>query len=134
MRRAKMKRFGLAAAAALGWASAALAASPKVMTIPAAVASTSRTPDNVKLDGSRKPAGVLAFFGLRRGMQVLDVFGANQYWAEIMVPVVGPTGHVTVWQPTQFLKDDRRNGFNAFAAAQGNVSLIASPFEAPDLP
>ena len=38
-------------------------------------------------------------------MHVLDLFGANAYWAEIMAPVVGPKGHVTVWQPTQFYSD-----------------------------
>jgi predicted methyltransferase len=103
-------------------------------SVAAAIASSTRTPDNVKLDESRKPAELLRFFGLSRGMQVLDLFGANQYWAEIMAPVVGPNGHVTVWQASQFLKDERRKGFEEFAARQGNVSLIASPFEAPNLP
>ena len=104
-------------------------------TISAAVADTgNRTPDNVKLDESRKPAEILQFFGLRKGMQVLDVFGANKYWSEIMAPVVGSAGHVTVWEPTQFLSDKNRGPFEEFAAKAKNVSMIASPFEAPDLP
>jgi predicted methyltransferase len=103
--------------------------------VAAAVANTAaRTPDNVKLDEGRKPAELLRFFGLRKGMQVLDMFGANKYWAEIMAPAVGPRGHVTVWQPTQFLTDKNRGPFEAFAARQTNVSLISSPFEAPNLP
>jgi predicted methyltransferase len=102
--------------------------------IASAVASTTRTPDNVKLDESRKPAELLRFFGLSRGMQVLDLFGGNRYWAEIMAPAVGPKGHVTVWQPTQFLNPERQKAFDEFAARQGNVSLISSPFEAPKLP
>ena len=53
-----------------------------------AVASPGRTPDNVKLDESRKPAEVLQFLGLRSGMNVIDIFGANKYWAEIMAPAV----------------------------------------------
>jgi len=123
--------------------SLALAATPVIAKTPAKPASTiaasvadtaDRTADNVKLDESRKPAEILEFFGLRKGMQVLDVFGANKYWAEIMAPVAGPTGHVTVWEPTQFLTDKNRGPFEAFAAKQKNVSLIASPFEAPDLP
>lgn len=102
--------------------------------IAAAVAAKDRTADNLKLDEGRKPAQLLEFLGLKPGMKVLDLFGANQYWAEIVAPSVGPKGHVTVWQPTQFLKDERRKGFNEFAARQKNVTLISSPFEAPNLP
>jgi len=101
--------------------------------IAAAVAAPARTPDNVKLDEGRKPAEVLAFFGLKRGRKVIDMFGANQYWAEIIAPVVGSRGKVTVWQPTQFMNDDRRKKFAEFAKRQKNVSLISSPFEAPEL-
>jgi predicted methyltransferase len=116
----------------------ALAITPNVAAaapadVAAAVAAPGRTPDNVKLDEGRKPAEVLNFFGLRKGSQVIDMFGANQYWAEIMAPVVGPRGKITVWQPTQFLNDDRRKTFAAFAKRQKNVSLISSPFEVPAL-
>lgn len=104
-------------------------------TLPAAVADTAnRTPDNVKLDESRKPAALLQFFGVKAGLQTLDMFGANKYWAEIVAPVVGPKGHVTVWQPTQFLSDKNRVPFEEFATRAKNVTLISSPFEAPDLP
>ena len=68
----------------------ALAAPADVRTAVAAVAA--RTPDNVKLDEGRKPAELLDFLGLEQGMRVLDLFGANRYWAEIMAPAVGPTG------------------------------------------
>jgi len=67
-------------------------------------------------------------------MQVLDPFGGNKYWAEIVAPAVGPKGHVTIWQPTQFLGDKNRASLEEFAAKQPNVSWISSPFEAMDLP
>jgi predicted methyltransferase len=102
--------------------------------IAAAVSAIDRTPDNVKLDEGRKPAQVLQFLGLRRGMHVLDLFGANAYWAEITSPVVGAKGHVTVWNPTQFYSDKRKQAFEAFMAKHPNVSIVTSPFEAPDLP
>jgi predicted methyltransferase len=51
-----------------------------------------------------------------------------------MAPAVGLKGHVTVWHPTQFLNEKRKADFDAFAAKQGNVTLISSPFEAPHLP
>lgn len=99
--------------------------------IAAAVADQSRSAENVKLDESRKPAEVLRFFGLKPGMHVIDMFGANRYWAEIIAPVAGPYGSVVVWQPAQFLNDERRTQFAEFAARQPNVALISSRFEQP---
>lgn len=115
-------------------APAAPVAEPAADPIAAAVANPARTADNVKLDESRKPVQVLQFFGLKPGMDVLDLFGGNAYWAEIMAPVVGPQGHVTVWDPTQFYKDDTKTAFEAFEAKNPNVSIVVSPFEAPKLP
>lgn len=102
--------------------------------VAAAVAATAaRTEANVKLDADRKPAEVLTYLGLEKGMRVLDMFGANQYWAEIFAPAVGPDGFVTVWQPNQFLNDKRRATFAEFAGRQKNVVLLNSPFEQPSI-
>jgi len=132
MRLAKSVALSLVLAATPLAAKTAVQQPANVAAVVAATAD--RTPDNVKLDESRKPAELLSFFGLRQGMQVLDMFGANKYWSEIIAPAIGPAGHVTVWQPTQFLTDKNRPPFEAFAAKHANVSLISSPFEAPDLP
>jgi predicted methyltransferase len=99
-----------------------------------ASAAPARSADNVELDSSRKPTEVLKFLGLKPGMHVLDLFGGNRYWAEIMAPVVGASGHDTVWEPAQGLSDKDKAGFAAFAATHPNASLIVSPMEAPDLP
>jgi predicted methyltransferase len=101
-------------------------------TITAAVANPSRDGDNVKLDQSRKPAQVLSFLGLKRGMQVLDLFGSNRYWAEIIAPVVGPNGSETVWEPSQFYSDKAKAAFAPFAATHPNVKLIETPLQSPD--
>jgi len=62
----------------LALAAAPLAGKPAApVTIAAAVAAPDRSPDNVKLDAGRKPAQVLQFLGLKPGMHVLDLFGAN---------------------------------------------------------
>lgn len=45
-------------------------------------------------DPDRKPAQVLAFFGIEPGMQVLDVSAAGGYYSEVLADVVGPTGKV----------------------------------------
>lgn len=109
-------------------------AAPGTPTIASAVAASDRSADNVKLDAGRKPAEVLTFLGLKPGMHVLDLFGGNAYWAEIMAPVVGPKGHDTVWEPTQFYNDKTKASFAAFAAKHPNVSIIDSPLGAPNLP
>ena len=121
--------FLIAATLSLALPAPALAAPADVA---AAVANTAaRTPDNVKLDESRKSADILQFFGLQEGMNVIDMFGANLYWAEIMAPAVGPYGSVVIWQPTQFMNDKRRAAFAEFSARQPNVALISSGFENP---
>ena len=101
--------------------------------VAATVAAPGRTPDNVAMDEARKPAELLRFLGLEKGMRVLDMFGANLYWAEIIAPAVGPKGMVVVWQPSQFLNDKRRAGFAEFTARQRNAALISSPFQTPAL-
>ena len=131
MRMMKSIALALALAGTSLLVTTAAAAPP---TITAAVAAPGRSDDNVKLDAGRKPAQVLQFLGLRSGMHVLDLFGANAYWAEITAPVVGPKGHVTVWQPTQFYREKTKASFEAFAAKHPNVSIVTSPFEAPALP
>jgi predicted methyltransferase len=132
-----MRTLIIPIAAALAFAaptvSAAAPASAPI-TVSAAMASPDRRPDNVKLDAGRKPAQVLNFLGLRPGMKVLDLFGGNGYWAEIMAPAIGPKGHDTVWQPTQFFGDKGKAYFDGFIAKHPNVSLVTSPFEAPNLP
>ena len=129
-----MRHFIIASVAALSIAAAPAATPPKPLTISAAVAAHDRTPDNVKLDAGRKPAQVLQFLGLKQGMNVLDLFGANAYWAEIEAPVVGAKGHVTVWQPSQFYREKGKAAFEAFAAKHPNVSIVTSPFQAIELP
>lgn len=128
----KMWRAMTAVMIAAGTPVAAEAAPARIGQAVAATAQ--RSPDNVALDASRKPAELLKFFGLRRGAKVADMFGANGYWAEIIAPAIGPRGTLTVWQPTQFLNDERKASFAAGAGRNRNVVLISSPFEAPDLP
>ncbi|MDP9422658.1 MAG: methyltransferase [Pseudomonadota bacterium] len=126
-----MRAYFLAGLLALAAPAAAWAEPADVAASVAATAA--RTEANVKLDEGRKPAEVLTYLGLEKGMRVLDMFGANQYWAEIIAPAVGPDGFVVVWQPNQFLNDKRRATFAEFAARQKNVLLINSPFEQPSI-
>ena len=124
--------FWIAAVVAL--AVSAVPAQAEPANVAAAVANTAaRSEANVKLDEGRKPVELLSFLGLERGMHVLDMFGANRYWAEIIAPAIGPEGTLIVWQPTQFINDKRKAEFAELAAKQRNVALIITPFEAPRL-
>src|SRR4051812_6159475 len=128
-----MRTFKLAALLLLTATPLAAAAAP-APNVAAAVASSGRSADNVKLDESRKPAAVLEYLGLRPGMSAIDLFGGNRYWAEIMAPVVGPKGHVLVWEPSQFTDADAKKAFAEFKAKNRNVSMVSTPFEALSLP
>ena len=122
--------LGLALASVTVPASAA----PAPVTVAAAVASPGRSADNVKLDESRKPAEVLQYLGLKKGMSVIDLFGGNRYWSEIIAPVVGSKGHVVVWEASQFSDPASEKAFDAFKAKSPNVTLVSTPFEALSLP
>jgi predicted methyltransferase len=129
-----MRFSSLAALSLILAATPATAFAAPAGTVAAALASPDRRPDNVKLDEGRKPAAVLQYLGFKPGMHVLDLFGANGYWAEIMVPALGPKGRDTIWQPTQFYGPRGKTYMEGFAAKHPNVTVISSPFEAPDLP
>ena len=65
-------------------------------------------------------------------MRVIDMFGANRYWAEIMAPAVGPTGQVIVWQPDPVHQRQAQAPSSPRSRPRpANVALISSPFEAP---
>jgi predicted methyltransferase len=128
-----MRHFNAFALSLLLTATPLLAKAPvqAQVSLAAAVGARDRSPDNVKLDDGRKPAQVLSFLGLKPGMHVLDLFGGNAYWAEIVAPVVGPNGHDTVWEPTQFYSDKTKASFGTFMSKHPNVSIVSSPFEDP---
>ena len=72
-------------------------------TVTAAVADPRRPIDQVKLDPARKPAQLLAFAELKAGDRVADFMSGNAYFTRIMSDVVGSTGHVYAFLPTEQL-------------------------------
>lgn len=117
------------AAVALASPIAAKQAKPDLV---AAVASPGRPADDVKLDEGRKPAEILAFMGLKTGDQVADIMAGNGYYTEIMARAVGAKGHVTAYDPVQFLDGDEKAAaaWKALIGRQANVTHTAYPFEA----
>jgi predicted methyltransferase len=82
----------LAVAACTGSPSDDLAAAEA--NIAAALADPARPAADRARDATSRPAEVLAFLGLARGMRVLDVNAATGWYTEILARVVGPAGHV----------------------------------------
>ena len=55
-------------------------------------------------DADRKPADTLAFFGVEKGMTVVDVVAAGGYFTEVLSIAVGPGGKVYMQNPPAMLK------------------------------
>jgi predicted methyltransferase len=68
-----------------------------------ALADPRRPAAQVSLDAARKPAQLIAFAQLKRGDRIADFMPGNAYFTRIMSDVVGDTGHVYAFLPTEQL-------------------------------
>ena len=68
-----------------------------------AIADPRRPAQQVRLDAARKPAQLIAFAYLKRGDKIADFMPGNAYFTRIMSDVVGDTGHVYAFLPTEQL-------------------------------
>ena len=66
-------------------------------TVQQALQNPARTDKDREMDPKRKPSEVLAFFEIKPGMKVLDVFGGGGYYSEILSYLVGEHGAVTLY-------------------------------------
>lgn len=98
----------------------------------AAIAPQGRSPSDVRLDASRKPAEVLAFAGIKAGMHAADIMAGTGYWTEIMARVVGPKGRVVAYEPAQFMPtdDEGKAVWAGLIARNPNVTQTPYPFQA----
>jgi predicted methyltransferase len=88
-------------------------------------------PDTEKaLDSTRKPNEVLAFYGVKSGDKVADIFAARGYYTAILSQVVGPRGmvHAVVSAARPELTERIKNP--KFA----NVRLVEGPLDKLALP
>src|SRR5437764_7000306 len=58
----------------------------------AAVAASSRAPENKARDSARHPAATLEFWGLRPGQTVIEIAPGGGYWSEILAPYAKKNG------------------------------------------
>lgn len=101
----------------------------------AAVSAPGRAASDIALDEVRRPAEVLRWMGLRRGMRVLDYFAGSGYYTEIMARAVGPTGSVTAWNTPFFnSRPAVRDALAAIRQRQPNTAMLSSPTTALSFP
>jgi predicted methyltransferase len=70
----------------------------------AALNSPTRAQADRDRDADRKPAELMNFFGVARGMTALDLIASGGYTTEVLAVAVGPTGKVYSQNPPAFLK------------------------------
>lgn len=83
-------------------------AAPQPATVAAvdyqtAVAAPGRLAEDREQDAQRKPAEVLAFFGVQPGMAVLDLYSGAGYFTHLLAAIVGPSGRVVAHNNTPYL-------------------------------
>lgn len=109
-------------------AACATIATPQDYTF--ALGNPERPQSEKELDAARKPAEVLAFYGVKRGDKVADIWAARGYYTAILSQVVGPQGVVYTVNPSsrQEINDRwKKPGYE-------NVKIVDGPFENVALP
>jgi predicted methyltransferase len=86
----------------------ATAAQPKAFEVPkpvqALIDSKDRTPADRALDAGRHPGELLAFYGVKPGMKVAELFAGGGYTSELLARAVGKRGQVYA-QNNKFILD-----------------------------
>lgn len=99
------------------------------------LASPVRTDEDRARDVARQTAITLDFTGVRHGWKVADMIIGGGYFTRAFSAVVGPEGHVTAWQPDEFIGFQASYGEALTAAdALPNVDGVHSAIGAPVLP
>ena len=135
-----MRRSLLIAASALvALSSTAFAPAPppvqEASSYAAALADPVRTVEDRARDEARHTADTLAFARVRPGQKIADMIIGGGYFTRVFSAAVGAEGHVTAWQPEEFVAFDAGYGQAVTDAdALANVDGVRSPLGAPEFP
>ena len=115
---------GLAAISLVGCAATSTPNYSAILT------NTNRPQAERNIDAVRKPNEVMAFFGVKDGQKVADIFASRGYYTAILSQLVGPQGIVYSANPAprQELHDRLKQ------PGMGNVRMIDGPFDKLALP
>lgn len=129
----KARIRGWPVAVLLALLSAGCATRPAAPDFQALVANPDRSDADRATDVRRKPAQLLAFYGVRPGMTVLDLSAGAGYNTELLARAVGASGRV-YGQNTRFFLDNFVKGRfdeRLRKPAMKNVAALAREFEDP---
>ncbi|WP_424671317.1 class I SAM-dependent methyltransferase [Candidatus Binatus sp.] len=107
---------------------------PKVITD--AINSPDRPAADKALDAGRRPDQMMAFYGIKPGMKIADIFAGGGYMTELYARIVGSTGTVYSQNgpfPEQFKKSEDTWNERLKEPALRNVVKVSKPFDAPDV-
>lgn len=95
-----------------------------------ALGNPERPESEKQLDAARKPAEVLAFYDVKRGDKVADIWAARGYYTAILSQVVGPKGVVYSVNPSsrQEINDRwKKPGYENVKTVDGPIENVALP-------
>ncbi|MDO8433686.1 MAG: hypothetical protein Q7S58_14875 [Candidatus Binatus sp.] len=101
-----------------------------------AINSPDRPAADKALDAGRKPEQIMAFYDIKPGMKIADIFAGGGYLTELFSRAVGPTGKVYSQNgpfPPQFQKIGDAWQERLKEPALKNVVTVNKPYDAPDL-
>jgi predicted methyltransferase len=100
-----------------------------------ALADPIRTDADRERDATRHTAETLAFAEVAQGQKVADMIIGGGYFTRAFAAAVGPSGHVTAWQPAEFIgfQASYKDAIDA-ADALPNADAIRSPIATPEFP
>ncbi|MGB9381072.1 class I SAM-dependent methyltransferase, partial [Candidatus Binatus sp.] len=116
--------------------SAPIPASQIPKDITDAINSPDRPAADKALDKGRRPDQIMAFYGIKPGMKVADIFAGGGYMTELYSRIVGPTGTVYSQNgpfPEQFKSIENAWDERLKEPALTNVVKVSKSFDAPDL-
>jgi len=101
-----------------------------------AINSPDRPAADKALDAGRRPDQIMAFYGIKPGMKIADIFAGGGYMTELYARIVGPTGTVYSQNgpfPEKYKKIGDLWNERLKEPALKNVVKVSKPFDAPDL-
>jgi predicted methyltransferase len=101
-----------------------------------AVSDPGRPDTDRRRDVNRRPAKVLAFFGIEPGMKVAEMMAGAGYYTEILSKALGPEGRVYAHN-TPFVLDlyaEKPISERLARIGAGNVTRLNTDIDAPGLP
>jgi predicted methyltransferase len=107
---------------------------PKVPAyIQKAIDSPERAQKQKDRDVGRKPGETLAFAGLKPGQKVVELASFGQYYTDIMAPVVGPKGHIWMYD-LPYTDKNFGDPSRAFVMKHPNTEFAEAKFDEMDWP